>query len=144
MAWFLGPRPSMLAFLARLNRLRRKECRRRMCRFISCPEMPLSISINRPEGCRCAAISFLTRLAAVRMQNRQMPLVGALSAAAPSARAPQFQLPTFPESFITFRVPCQFNHVDRGLCNQSDSLVAICIETDSLPRGGFGMPINGK
>lgn len=41
-------------------------------------------------------------------------------------------------------MPHQFNHIDRGLCNQSDSSMMICIMPDSLLCEGFGMPINGK
>lgn len=41
-------------------------------------------------------------------------------------------------------MPHQFNHIDRGLCNQSDSATMICIMPDSLLCEGFGMPINGK
>lgn len=48
------------------------------------------------------------------------------------------------EPFITFQMPHQFNHIDRGLCNQSDSSMMICLIPDSLLREGFGMPINGK
>lgn len=48
------------------------------------------------------------------------------------------------ESFVTFWMPHQFNHIDRGLCNQSDSAMMICIMPDSLLCEGFGMPINGK